>query len=229
MEGSSLSHLKAKHFLIGALLAGILFPLTSFSAGMTPVNIQVLGLYRDKAAVRINGVQMILSIGVPVKGGVVLMRSNSKRAIIEINGVQKSYGLGSQVSARLSKPVKTIVRIPSRRGMYLTQGLINGRSVDFLVDTGASVVAMSRTAADKLQIPYRETGERTKVSTAAALSDAWKVQFDSVSVGGISVSMVEGIVIDTEHDQQILLGMSFLGRIKFTQEAGMIVLEARAQ
>ena len=216
-----------KAVLVGLLVTALLVPMAAVAA--RPVNIQVLGLYRDKAAVKINGQQELLKLGIPSKSGAVLVRSNAKRAIIEINGVQKSYELGSSVSTKLSKPLKKIVRIPSSRGMYLTQGLINGRTVDFVVDTGASNVTMSRVTADNLQIPYRQTGIQSKVSTASEIKDAWAVKLASVTVAGITLQQVDGTVIDTGHDQQILLGMSFLGQIKLTQERGMVVLEAKAQ
>ena len=219
--------IKLRNTFAGLLIAVILMPLIVMAA--QPMNIQVMGLFRDKASVKINGKQELLKLGEPSASGVVLIRSNSKRAILEVNGVQKSYGLGSQVSTKLSKPLKSIVRIPSIRGMYLTQGFINGRNVSFVVDTGASQVAMSRVTADRLQIRYRETGIPSTVSTAAALKKAWRVKLDSVTVGGITLQQVDGTVIDSAHDQEILLGMSFLGRVKLTQESGMVVLEAEAR
>ena len=112
--------------------------------------------------------------------------------------------------------------------MYKTQGLINGRSVQFLVDTGASVVAMARPTADRLQIPYREQGSPMKVSTASQLKNAWHVKLNSVTVGGITLHQVDGTVIDTEHEQEILLGMSFLNRVRFSQDQGVVVLEANS-
>jgi len=223
----SLKRVGSKLIAAGLMWACMCAPVATLAAD--PLNIQVLGLFRDKAAVKINGERVLLETGVPTEQGVLLIRSNAKRAIIEIDGVQKSYGLGSDVSTRLSKPVKKTVRIPSNRGMYLTHGLINGRSVNFLVDTGASAVAMGRVTADRLQIPYRETGRQIRISTAAAVKRGWRVMLDSVTVGGITVNQVEGTVIDTAHDNEILLGMSFLRRIKVTQEEGIVVLEARVQ
>ncbi len=190
--------------------------------------IKVVALFSGKAMVKIDGKQVMMAAG-DVKHGVKLVRASSREAVIEVNGQQKKLGLGSQVSTKLAKPKKHIVRIPSNRGMYLTQGLINGRNVDFLVDTGASVVAMSRVTADKLQIPYREKGIPSQVSTASELKDAWAVMLDTVTVGGIKLNRVQASIIDTNHDQQILLGMSFLSRLKMTQEQGIVVLEARTQ
>ena len=87
---------------------------------------------------------------------------------------------------------------------------------------------MSRPTANKLQINYLETGKLTQVSTAAALKKAWHVKLNKVTVGGITLHQVDGIVIDTTYEQEILLGMSFLGRVKFSQDQGVVVLEAKA-
>jgi len=175
---------------------------------------------------KISGDSRLLKVGDEAVHGVRLISSNANFAIIEVNGKQKKYGLGAQVSTRLSTPKSTVVRIPSNRGMYRTNGQINGRSVDFLVDTGATVIAMARPTADRLQIQYRETGTPIKVSTASEVQNAWHVKLNTVTVGGITLNQVDGTVIDTEHDQAILLGMSFLNRVKFSQDQGVVVLEA---
>lgn len=187
--------------------------------------VQVVALFSGKAMLRINDRQHLLKAGGPAIEGVHLLRASSERAIIEINGVEKTLTLGSDISTQLTKPEKKFVRIPSRRGMYFTSGQVNGRSVDFLVDTGATLVAMSRPTADRLQIQYIERGVPATVKTASGLENAWRVTFRTVTVGGITISNVRGVVIDTNHDQAILLGMSFLNRLKFSQEQGMVVLE----
>lgn len=218
----------AKQVMAGFLLIGLLLPIFETLAENTP-QIQVLALFRDKAMLKINGNRHLLKAGGKTINGVKLIRSNANFAIIEVNGDEKKYGLGSQISTRLSTPKTSVVRIPSNRGMYKTNGLINGRSVDFLVDTGASVIAMARPTADRLQIQYRETGTPMKVSTASQLHNAWHVMLNTVTVGGITLHQVDGTVIDTAHDQAILLGMSFLNRVKFSQEQGVVVLEANTQ
>lgn len=216
----------AKQVIAGFLLIGLLLPVFETLAEDTP-QIQVLALFRDKVMLKINGNRHLLKAGGETINGVKLVRSNADFAIIEINGDKKKYGLGSQISTRLSTPESSVVRIPSNRGMYKTNGLINGRSVNFLVDTGASVIAMARPTADRLQIQYRETGTPMKVSTASQLQNAWHVRLNTVTVGGITLHQVDGTVIDTAHDQEILLGMSFLNRVKFSQEQGVVVLEAK--
>ncbi|MCW8962753.1 MAG: retroviral-like aspartic protease family protein [Gammaproteobacteria bacterium] len=216
----------AKRLLFSLLLVGLFAPVYEIFAGNTP-RITVTALFRDKAMVELNGESILLKAGGELKNGIRLIKSNSKHAIIEVNGKQRKYGLGSQASTKLSEPGRRIVRIPSTGGMFLTSGMINGRSVDFLVDTGASYVTMARPTADRLQIQYLENGKPATVSTAAQLRRAWQVKLNSVTVGGITLNQVNGTVIDTQHDQEVLLGMSFLNRLKFSQEQGLVVLEAR--
>jgi aspartyl protease family protein len=133
----------AKQVLAGFLLIGLLLPIFEALAENT-AQIQVLALFRDKAMLKINGNRHLLKADGKTINGVKLIRSNANFAIIEVNGDKKKYGLGSQISTGFSTPETSVVRIPSNRGMYKTNGLINGRSVDFLVDTGASVIAMAR-------------------------------------------------------------------------------------
>jgi aspartyl protease family protein len=212
----------------GLLFVALLFPTFDLLAADTP-RIQVVGLFRDKAIVTINGKQSLLKVGEDAVDGIRLIRSNSRKAIIEVNGDSREYQLGSNVSTRLTTPESTVVRIPSKQGMYKTHGLINGRNVNFIVDTGASIIAMSRPTADHLQIQYRERGKPMKVSTASQMKNAWHVKLNSVTVGAIKLHQVDATVIDTDHDQEILLGMSFLNRVKFTQEQGVVVLEAKSK
>ena len=113
----------AKQVMAGFLLIGLLLPIFETLAENTP-QIQVLALFRDKAMLKINGNRHLLKAGGKTINGVKLIRSNADFAIIEVNGDKKKYGLGSQISTRLSTPESSVVRIPSNRGMYKTNGLI---------------------------------------------------------------------------------------------------------
>jgi aspartyl protease family protein len=188
-------------------------------------DIQVLGLFKDKAFIEVDGEQHFLEAGKPGPHNILLIKSDSRRAVIEVEGVKKTFQLGSQVGATYTKPAKSEVRIPSRSGMYTTTGLINGLNVDFLVDTGATFVAISRYIADQIGIDYLVKGEPTRVTTASGIVNGWIVDLRTVQVGSISLKHVDGVVVDSDYGEKALLGMSFLSRLKVTQEASMIVLE----
>ncbi len=106
----------------------------------------------------------------------------------------------------------------------MTFGNINGRSVRFLVDTGASAIAMNAEQAKHLGIRYDKVGVRGSVSTASGFVDAYRVRLKSVSVGRITETNVEAFVIDGNHPGPILLGMTFLSRLSVEHSGNAMTL-----
>nr|WP_256489599.1 TIGR02281 family clan AA aspartic protease [Pleionea sp. CnH1-48] len=109
-------------------------------------------------------------------------------------------------------------------GMFRAKGLINGVSVNFLVDTGATVIAMNHSVANRVRIPYRTQGRLTKVETASGITDAYKVNLATVRVGDIELKNVEAVVIVGAQPSSVLLGMSFLSRLQMKQEGTRLTL-----
>ena len=115
-----------------------------------------------------------------------------------------------------------------RHGSYYVDGYINDKSVSFLVDTGASVVAISGDMARNLGVEVNP--ENVQVSrTAAGYTNSYPIKFDKVSVGNghniIVRRNVRGAVIPEMEGSRILLGMSFLGdEIDFTQDDDVLIL-----
>lgn len=97
-------------------------------------------------------------------------------------------------------------------GHYWTQARIDGRAVDVLVDTGATVVALTRQDARRLGVDPAPEDFTSKVQTASGPARAAPVRLASVSVGGTRVEAVEALVVE-EGLAYSLLGMSFLGRL----------------
>ncbi len=112
-------------------------------------------------------------------------------------------------------------------GSFRSPGWVNGRPVDFLIDTGASGVAMSQVEADRLGIRYRMDGQPIVVSTASGVVQGYRVDLDSVRLGGIELSRVEGIVVRGDAPRQILLGMSFLGQLEMQQTGDLMLLRKK--
>lgn len=193
----------------------VLACLLGFSANALAVDIVVMGLFRNKAIVKIDGKQRILKPGKPSPEGVSLISSNSDEAILEYEGARQSYRLGRHIGTsfiRDKQPSVSIYR--NERGMFTTVGTINGFPVNFLVDTGASSVAMNRKEADRLGIDYRLHGTPIGISTASGYERGWRVHLDRVQVGDVELRNVEGSVVDAESSPGVLLGMSFLGRLE---------------
>tara|TARA_Y100000589_G_scaffold243526_1_gene231134 strand:- start:303 stop:1001 length:699 start_codon:yes stop_codon:yes gene_type:complete len=121
---------------------------------------------------------------------------------------------------------RVVIRLHQRQ--YKVKGEINGRSVTFIVDTGASSVSICDETAKLLGIEF-DTVEPLPGRTAGGLTDTYEVNFDKVSVGSgenkIERRNVRGHVLPAMDRDVILLGMSFLGdNIDFTQDDDTLVL-----
>ncbi len=190
--------------------------------------IEVQGLFSNKAVIRIDGTRHILSVGETSPEGVRVISANSKFAVLEINGKQQQYTLGNTISTQFKKSKQVTEQVfANRYGMFLTHGSINGHSVQFLVDTGATTVAMSAVQAKKIGLTYRLHGQPTKTSTASGIADAWVVKLKSVRLGQLKQSNVEAVVIEGNHPRHVLLGMSFLDQIKVQKEGDKMIFEMK--
>ena len=206
----------------------ISFFIICFSTGVNAVeNIEVQGLFSNKAVISIDGKRHILAVGKLSPEGVKLVSVNSSGAILEIDGKQKQYNLGdsSSISTTFDQRDKQQEKIyVNSAGMYMTYGNINGRSVQFLVDTGASAIAMNTDQAKHLGIRYDKYGVPAGVSTASGYADAFKVRLKSVAVGDITQTNVEAFVIAGKHPGPVLLGMTFLGRLDVEHSGNAMTL-----
>jgi aspartyl protease family protein len=187
--------------------------------------LEVQGLFSNKAVLMVDGKRHVIAVGETSPEGVKVISANSRGAVLEVDGKQKQYNLGSSVSTTFAKrkSQKETIFINSG-GMYMTFGNINGRTVRFLVDTGASAISMNTDQAKKLGIRYDKIGVPAGVSTASGFVDAYRVRLKSVSVGKITETNVEAFVIDGQHPGPILLGMTFLGRLSVEHSGNSMTL-----
>ena len=192
-------------------------------------DILVLCLFKDMVIIKIDDVQHKLRTGETSPEGIKLISSDSEQAILEINGKRQAFSLASHQNARsfTSRRETSEARVWSNRGMFKTTGLINGQPVDFLVDTGASDVAMNTAHAKYLGINYRYTGTRSAARTASGIVSTWRVKLNSVKVGNIELHNVEGSVIEGAGPSTILLGMSFLQHVKMQREGNLLQLQQK--
>jgi len=212
------------------MLLFILFLIFGMPMVQAVERISVEALFTDKAMVKIDGVRRLLKLNKPSPEGVTLISANSREALIEINGKRESYTLGGHVSSRFSQPEQITAKVwRDRSGSYTTVGSINGRTVDFLVDTGASAVALHASEATRLGIPYKLEGKRIMVNTANGPAPAYAVTLDRVQVGDISLTHVAGFVIDIDSKSmgKTLLGMSFLNRVRMEDQGSVLLLHKK--
>ncbi|MET0090935.1 MAG: TIGR02281 family clan AA aspartic protease [Candidatus Thiodiazotropha sp.] len=190
--------------------------------------IVVEALFPDKAMVSIDGQRRLLKLDQPSPEGVLLISANSREAVLEVDGERQTYPLGGHITTRFTRPDKITAKIwRDQSGAYTTVGSINGRTVNFLVDTGATAVAMHANQARRLGISYRIDGNPIYVNTASGTARAYDVTLDRVQVGDITISQVRGFVIDTDGPPRVLLGMSFLNRVTMEDQGDLLMLQQR--
>ncbi|MET0064724.1 MAG: TIGR02281 family clan AA aspartic protease [Candidatus Thiodiazotropha sp.] len=214
-----------KEYITALMLAGIgLFPLELAAVE----RIVVEALFPDKAMVSIDGQRRLLKLEQPSPEGVLLISANSREAVIEVDGQRQHYPLGAHISTRFTRPEQISAKIwRDQSGAYTTVGSINGRTVNFLVDTGATAVAMHANQARRLGISYRIEGTPIYVNTASGTARAFDVVLDRVKVGDITLNRVRGFVIDTDGPPRVLLGMSFLNRVTMQDQGDLLMLQQR--
>lgn len=194
-------------------LAGLIILLNTSLVYADELKIVVVGLFSGQAVIEINQKQRLLKVGKTSPEGVTLISATSQNAVLEFNGVQKKYLLGSHIGSNFTPPPEQpVVSLWPTNGMYLTPGTVNGYSVDFLVDTGASAIAINAATAKRLGLDYINNSP-VGVKTASGITHAYPIKLDEVQVGDIKLLNVQAMVIDGPEPSRALLGMTFLGQL----------------
>jgi len=222
---------KIMNCLPNKLLAASFFllALLSSDAAIAIEKIVINGLFKDKAIVTIDGKQRVLKKGKASPEGVMLIEANSKEAVIEIDGEQEIYTLGTHIGNTFKKSTsgKKLILTPNANGMFNINGTINGSNVSFIVDTGATLVSMNGNVAKRLGIDYKLTGKESQSYTASGKSKIYIVNLKKVKVGDIELENVRGAVHDGDFPVVTLLGMSFLGKLDMKREGRIMELEKK--
>lgn len=135
--------------------------------------------------------------------------------------IQKQNNPNQLVSTALVDGAKQITLTRNKHGHYVANGEINNHTVTFLLDTGATDVALSAQLAKRLNI---EQGRRFKVSTANGIVNAHRTRLNSVTLGEISRSNVPATILSNGPDNQVLLGMAFLKHLELTQKGDQLTI-----
>lgn len=199
------------------------------------VDVEVVGLYPGKVVLVIDGAApRAYAPGDEIPGGVRLLAINGETASVNIDGKRQTIRMGEHVRGSSggtgsagggSGNQAQVVLQADGQGHFLTQGMINGVPVPMLVDTGATLVALSASDASRLGIDYRR-GQRGTIQTANGAANAWRVRLDTVRVGDIVLNQVDATVHETNLPFA-LLGMSFLNRTEMRQDSGKLTLTKR--
>ncbi len=198
------------------------------SSTMAAPMVQVVGLFPGVAVLNVDGQRKLVRVGQVGPGGVEVLSADSKGAVLRVDGVERSYGLTRELSSGFAEPDRRQLSIAQGQGgHYWIAGSINGQPVQFLVDTGATSVAINEIQARRLGIDYRVDGRQIVVGTASGTAKAWRVNLNSVKVGAIDVLGVEAVVVEGGSPTDALLGMSFLNRVSWQEEQGLLKLESK--
>ena len=121
---------------------------------------------------------------------------------------------------------RTVLLAADRRGHFQADARVDGRDVGFLIDTGATVIALTQTDAARIGIRPYPSDYTTNVTTANGPAKAASARIASIDIGGVVVRDVDALVMPDNALNQNLLGMAFLSKLKrFEYSGGRLLLE----
>lgn len=190
-------------------------------------DVSLVGTFDTKAAILSidGGAPRTVKVGQSA-GGITLIAVEKDRATIEVDGKRRLLQRGQTHSSGGSgSSAQSITLAAGAGGHFIAEGQVNGNPIRFLVDTGATAVAISAGEAERLGIDYRK-GRRGTTQTAGGPAAAYAVTLATVRVGGIELQNVEAIVIE-QGLAIALLGNSFLSRMDMRREGQTMTLTRR--
>lgn len=193
-------------------------------------DINVHALTAGKAVVSIDGGRpRTLTVGQTSPEGVKLISANSESATFEVGGKQQTLAAGQGAAVASTAPARgggSIVLTADSRGHFITTGVVNGVSLQFMVDTGATSVVLPSADARRAGVNYL-AGGRVLTQTANGVVPVYTVKLDTLRVGEITVNNVDAAVIEGDKLPFALLGMSFLNRMEMRRDGGTLTLIRR--
>jgi len=158
--------------------------------------------------------------------GVKVIAVTKEEATVEVKGARRILRLGeAPVSVGGRSGGKKVTLVADSRGHFVSNGTINGQVMQYMVDTGASTVAIGRPDAERMGLKY-QNGQPVRVNTANGMGQGWRMKLDSVRIGDVEVFGVEAI-ITSQSMPYVLLGNSFLTEFQMTRINDQMVLEKR--
>lgn len=161
--------------------------------------------------------------------GVKVVSASGDSAVVEVKGQRVNLRVGdapASVGTKANGAAGTRIVLPvGSGGHFMSAGKINGREVNFMVDTGATMMALAVADAERIGLNYK-SGQAMQANTANGVSQAWHVKLGSVRIGDVEVHDVDAAVVP-QGMPFVLLGNSFLNRFKMQRDAGQMTLERR--
>ena len=157
--------------------------------------------------------------------GVRLVSLQGESALVEVDGKKRSLRIGQHVAGSATSGDDKVILTADGSGQFVANGSINGLPMRFLVDTGASSVAIGLNDAKRLGLDLAR-GQAGIASTANGQVPVTLVKLDSVRVGDIMLSNVDATIHPNDLPVS-LLGMSFLNRLEMHREGSTMTLKRR--
>jgi len=197
------------------------------ATGAGAIEVNVSGLFTNKAVVQIDGGPLrTLSVGQKTAEGVTLVSVDRDTATFDIEGKRITLGLGRARMAAGAPTAQSAVLTADLQGHFVTDGQVNGRSIRFVVDTGATLIALPAGEARRISIDY-DKGQKVSMRTANGYTTGYLVKLDTVSIGGVTIHGVDAVVLEGSGLAHPLLGMSFLNRMDMKREGDIMTLTRR--
>ena len=209
-----------RHFTLLAL-AMILAPV-----GVSAQEVGLAGIMGSKALLMVNGGEpQTVRIGESL-GGVKLLSVQGDQVTVEIGGKKRPLRVGQHaVGAPGNDASGSIVMTADAQGHFFATGNINGTSVRFLVDTGATMVSLGATDARRIGLDFN-SGQKGMSQTANGQALVSKVKLDTVRIGDTTLHNVDALI--HQNDMPVaLLGMSFLNRMEMQRDGSTMTLKKR--
>jgi len=199
--------------------------LLSLAVAAHAQSVTAIALFNNRAMITVDDSKAkIVQAGSSYKG-VKLISANTDEAVVEVDGQRQTLILDGTVV--LSKPLaskpassyaSSITMYENELGFFEHAGKVNGKSLNFLVDTGANIVVLSSNEADNIGLDYKN-GTKSFATTLISL--------DEISLGGIVLKNVEAGVIVGRYPHKPLLGMTFLSKVDMNRSGNKMVLKRR--
>lgn len=192
-------------------------------------SVALAGMLGNKALLVVNGTAPKTVAAGETHEGVKVISTSGDQAVVEQNGKRNTLRIGeAPVNVGASKSGgkgNRIVLVAGTGGHFMTAGQINGKAVQFMVDTGATSVAMGAQDAERTGINFR-IGQPVMMSTANGSVQGYRIKLDSVRVGDVEVFGVDAVVTP-QPMPYMLLGNSFLTRFQMLRENDQMTLTKR--
>ena len=216
--------MQQRRSLVAALLG---FSVGAAKAQATS-SVVLAGRMDERALLMVNGQAHMLGLG-QVAAGVRLLRWQDDAAVVELGGRSLLLRVGASPSHLGGAPAPAAEReifiAAGPGGHFVTMGAINGRAVQFLVDTGATVVALSQGEGQRLGLDLKNA-RGGMAQTANGPVATQLVSLSSVRVGGVQVAHVDAMVLPSAMPH-VLLGNSFLSRFQMRRDNDVLRLALR--